>query len=169
MKTKMEVTKILSVLAVLAVCFAMCLSFGACKEKADSETPETTATTTASADEAVVEDLGVWADAVYKEDTVIGTGAETFYFEVQVEDYSVTFTVNTDKETVGDALQELGIIEGEESTYGLYVKTVNGILADYDVNATYWNFTKDGEMMMTGVDGENIESGAHYEMVYTKG
>lgn len=170
MKTKMSMRKILSLLVMLAVCFAMCLSFAGCKDKGEAETPVTTtaAVTTTSEDE-VAEDLGVWADAQYKEDTVLGTGATTFYFEVQVEDYSVTFTVNTDKETVGDALLEHGVIAGEDGPYGLYVKTVNGILADYDVNATYWNFTKNGELMMTGVDGENIEGGAHYEMVYTKG
>jgi len=169
MKTKMSVKKILSLLVVLVVCFAMCLSFTGCKGKTDSEVPETTASTVTSVDEAVVEDLGLWKDATYKEDTVLGTGTTTFFFEVIAEEHSVTFTVNTEEETVGDALQELGIIAGEEGAYGLYVKTVNGILADYDVNATYWSFTKNGEMMMTGVDGENIENGAHYEMVYTKG
>ena len=29
-------------------------------------------------------------------------------------------------------------------------------------------FTKNGEMMMTGVDGTAITDGEHYELVYTK-
>lgn len=169
MKTKISVKRILSALIVVALCFTMCLLFTGCKDKTDTETPAAVLTNTSSSEDEVVEDLGVWTDAQYKEDVVLGTGTTTFYFEVQAEGKSVTFTVNTDKETVGDALLEHRVIAGDEGPYGLYVKTVNGILADYDINATYWNFTKNGEMMMTGVDGENVESGAHYEMVYTKG
>lgn len=167
MKTKMMAKKLISVVIALLMCITLCLSFAGCNDKTVTETPKTT-TSQSTADETAAL-TGVWADADYTEDTVIGEGATTFYFEVQAEDYSVTFTVNTDKEILGDALLEYELVAGEDSTYGLYVKTVNGILADYDVNATYWSFTKDGEMMMTGVDGETIESGAHYEMVYTKG
>ena len=58
---------------------------------------------------------------------VIGTGATAITVEVQGADgKSVTFTVNTDEETVGAALLKLGVIAGEDSDYGLYVKTVNG-------------------------------------------
>ena len=181
MKTKMSAKRVLALILTLLMCFALMVSFTGCKKDTVATNP-TESAVSATSDEittpdetATVQDTkddfaDVWADAIYTEDTaIIGTGATTFYFEVQVGSHSVTFTVNTDKETVGDALLEHGIIAGEEGAYGLYVKTVNGILADYDVNATYWSFTKGGEMMMTGVDGENIESGAHYEMVYTKG
>ena len=110
----------------------------------------------------------VWADAIYTEDTAFGTGAVTVEVEVRVEDKSVTFTISTDGATLGDALLEHGLIEGENGAYGLYVKRVNGILADYDVDASYWSFYKGGEYLMTGVDGEYITDGAHYEIVYTK-
>ena len=92
----------------------------------------------------------------------------TVEVEVRVEDKSVTFTISTDGATLGDALLEHGLIEGESGAYGLYVKRVNGILADYDVDASYWSFYKGGEYLMTGVDGEYITDGAHYEIVYTK-
>ena len=109
-----------------------------------------------------------WEDAVYKEDTVIGEGAITVYVEVKVNENSVTLTVNTDKNILGDALLENGIIEGEDGAYGIYIKKVNGILADYDIDASYWGFYKDGEYMMSGVDSTEIFGGEHYELVYTK-
>lgn len=111
---------------------------------------------------------GLWADALYQKDTTLGKGDTTVQVEVQAEDRSVTFTVKTDKATLGEALLELGLIDGEQSEYGLYVKVVNGITADYDVDQSYWSFCKDGEMMMVGVDGAEIADGEHYELIYTK-
>ena len=87
---------------------------------------------------------------------------------MKAEEQSVTFTIKTDKEILGDALLEHDLIAGEEGDYGLYVKVVNGMTADYDVDQSYWAFYKDGEYMMTGVDGTEIADGEHYELVYTK-
>ena len=64
--------------------------------------------------------------------------------------------------TVGAALLSLGLIAGEDSEYGLYVKTVNGETADYDVDGTYWAFYVNGEYAMTGVDATTLEAGAIY-------
>ena len=43
-----------------------------------------------------------------------------------------------------------------------YVKTVNGITADYDTDGTYWAFYVNGEYAMTGVDSTPVEDGAVY-------
>ena len=115
-----------------------------------------------------VDATGLWENATYRRDMEFGSGALTVYVEVKAGEESVTFTVNTDETILGDALIEHGIIEGEESQYGLYVKKVNGIVADYDVDQSYWGFYKDGEYMLTGVDATEIENGAHYELVYVK-
>ena len=114
------------------------------------------------------ENQDVWATATYKENTELGSGKKTFYTDVVAGEKAVKFTVNTDKETVGEALSEIKLIDGEKGPYGLYVKTVNGILADYDKNGAYWAFTKNGESLMTGVDGEKIEAGTNYELTFTK-
>ncbi len=111
---------------------------------------------------------GLWENATYRRDMEFGKGATTVYVEVKAGDNSVTFTINTDKETLGDALIEHDLISGEEGQFGLYVKKVNGITADYDVDASYWGFYKDGEYMLTGVDTTVIADGEHYELVYTK-
>ncbi len=115
-----------------------------------------------------VDATGVWEDATYRSDKEFGKGAKTVEVEVKVEEQSVTFTVHTDKEMLGDALLEHGLIEGDAGPYGLYVKKVNGMTADYDVNQHYWSFSKNGEGLMTGVDMEAVEDGAHYEITYAK-
>ena len=111
---------------------------------------------------------GLWEKATYTKDTTFGNGATTVMVEVKVEDQSVTFTIKTDKTTLGEALMEHDLIAGDVGQFGLYVKVVNGITADYDIDQSYWAFTKNGEMMMTGVDMTNIADGEHYELVYTK-
>ena len=76
----------------------------------------------------------------------------------------MSFTVKTDKDIVGEALQELGVLEGEEGPYGLYVKVVNGITAIYEEDGSYWAFYENGEYGLTGVDMTDIEAGASYEL-----
>ncbi len=95
--------------------------------------------------------------------TELGEGKVAFNFSVVDKDGNETkFVIHTDKTTVGDALLEHGLIEGDAEDYGLYVKKVNGILADYDVDRTYWGFYVDGEYAMSGVDTTNIEEGKNY-------
>lgn len=97
------------------------------------------------------------------EATILGEGATEFAFTVVDKDGNETvFEIHTDKTIVGDALLELELIAGDEGDYGLYVKTVNGITADYDVDKTYWAFYINGEYAMTGVDATNITAGDSY-------
>lgn len=101
--------------------------------------------------------------------TVLGEGATVFTFVVvDGEGNEKTFEIHTDKTTVGDALLEQELIAGEDGDYGLYVKSVNGITADYDVDGTYWAFYINGEMAMTGVDTTNVEEGATYSFKVEK-
>ena len=97
--------------------------------------------------------------------TVMGEGATVFDFTVTDKEGNETpFEIHTDKETVGEALSELGLIEGEEGAYGLYVKTVNGITADYDTDGTYWAFYINGEYALAGIDSTAITEGESYSM-----
>lgn len=103
------------------------------------------------------------------EKTVLGEGSTVFGFVVADKEGNETnFEIHTDKTTVGEALLELKLIEGEDSSYGLYVKKVNGITADYDVDQTYWAFYINGEMAMTGVDATDVEAGATYSFKVEK-
>ena len=115
-----------------------------------------------------VEKTGVWENATYREDKEFGEGSKTVVVEVAAGDNTVTFTVKTDKDTVGEALIEHGLIAGEEGPYGLYVKVVNGMTADYDIDQSYWSFYIGGEYAMTGIEKTDITEGTTYKLEYTK-
>ncbi|MBE6734849.1 MAG: DUF4430 domain-containing protein [Ruminococcaceae bacterium] len=167
MKTKNTARRLLATIMAVLMCVLLMFSMSACKEEPQSN-DSTNITTDAVVTTTPDEYASVWANATYTKNVFFGEGENNFFFEVVVGDHSVTFHINTDETVVGNALLENEIISGDEGPYGLYVKTVNGILADYDIDASYWAFHKDGELMMTGVDMTEIEQGAHYEMVYTK-
>ena len=109
----------------------------------------------------------LWNNAQYKEDTEIGEGANTIKLEVKIGGKSVTLTVKSDKDNLADILTENKIVEGDNSEYGLYIKKVNGVLADYDTDKAFWGLYKDGEMTATGASAITIKDGEHYELVYT--
>ena len=95
--------------------------------------------------------------------TVLGEGQVAFNFTVvDKEGNEAQFEIHTDKTIVGDALLEHELIAGDMGEFGLYVKIVNGITADYDVDQTYWAFYVDGEYAMSGVDTTEIVAGASY-------
>lgn len=101
--------------------------------------------------------------------TVKGEGATVFDFTVVGKDgIKAEFEIHTDKKTVGEALLELGLIAGEESTYGLYVKTVNGITLDYDTDKMYWAFYENDNYAAAGVDTTDIVAGTKYEFRASK-
>lgn len=101
-------------------------------------------------------------------DTTGGEKAFTFIV-TDLEGNDTSFDVTSAKKTVGEALQDEGLISGEVGDYGLYVDTVNGITADWDKDQTYWAFFVDGEYATTGVDQTDITDGATYSFVLTKG
>ena len=93
---------------------------------------------------------------------------KTFAFEVtDAEGNMTSHVINTSEATVGAALLEAGLIEGEDSDFGLMVIYVDGIRADFAEDGAYWAFHIDGEFAMAGVDSTNIEEGVTYAFVYT--
>lgn len=148
-------------LTALLLALVMVLSLAACSGGADETTapPETTApaeTTQAPSGNSDV--------------TVLGEGDTVFSFTVvDLEGNETAFEIHTDKTVVGEALEELGLLEGEEGAWGLMVNSVNGIAADWDADGTYWAFYINGEYAMTGVDVTDIDTTAAYSMVLTKG
>jgi len=99
----------------------------------------------------------------------VGEGAKEFSLEiVDGEGKATNVVVKTDKKTVGEALLDLNLIAGDNDQYGLYIKCVNGITADYDADGTYWTFYIDGEYAMTGVDTTDVVEGANYALKVEK-
>ena len=100
----------------------------------------------------------------------LGEGSKLFYFDVTFSNGETSsYAIHTDADTVGAALVDLNLIAGDESEYGLYVKTVGEETLDYDANGMYWGFYENGEFAMTGVDSTAITDGATYSFVATKG
>ena len=128
--------KILSMLLVLCMVFALC----ACGTQTAVQTEQTTATSE-STTEAEVK-------------------AYTFTY-IDVDGNEKSFDLTSDKETVGEALLEEGLISGEEGEYGLYVTEVDGVAVEGN---TYWAFYINGEYASTGVSDTPLEDGSTYLM-----
>lgn len=105
------------------------------------------------------------SETVLSEATNVGEGNTEFIFTVtDLDGKETVFNVKTDAATVGEALQSLNLISGEEGAYGLYVKTVNGITVDYDKDGKYWAFYIDGEYGMSGIDTTPVTPGSTYSL-----
>lgn len=139
--------KTTSFILCMVLIVAMALSTTGCNGSQNKETPSVSSTGTDTASDT----------------TVLGEGNTSFTFSVTDQDGNATqFEIHTDKTTVGEALLELNLIAGDDSEYGLYVKTVNDITVDYDKDGKYWAFYVDGEYALTGVDSTQITDGASY-------
>ena len=170
---KTNLIRIVAFILCVVLVAAMALVATGCKN-ATGETPETTVSekdTAVKNDKETDPSDPAEDDIPVEEDSskVLGEGETQFTFTVvDGEGNETVFTVNTDKKIVGEALLELDLIEGEDGDYGLYVKKVNGIVADYDVDQTYWAFYVNGEYAMSGVDTTEIEDGATYSFKIEK-
>lgn len=78
------------------------------------------------------------------------------------------FKLSTDEEFLGRALVEGGVVEDNQSTYGLYILTADGETVD-ESNQEWWQITKNGESLMTGADETPIADGEQYELTLTVG
>lgn len=135
--------KVLSFMLSVVLIAAVALTFSACNDKNPSS-PDSSA-------------------PAQTETSVLGNGQTEFAFNVTFKDGSnKSYTIKTDKETVGQALIELELISGQDSQYGLMVETVCGQTVTYDTDGKYWAFYVNGEYAMSGVDTTNVEAGATY-------
>ncbi len=81
---------------------------------------------------------------------------------------SKEFRYDTDAAYLREVLEPAGLIAGSDSEYGMFVETVDGYTADSS-NEEWWCFTKDGEMLSTGVDTTPVTDGGHFEITLTVG
>ncbi len=163
-KTTVRLFALLLALLTLLTLFTACHA-----PTSDPEAPEGTSGTSDGSDTGEKTPPALWNGATYTEDKSFGEGSKTFLLEVIADGYSVTFTVKTDEEYLGTPLLSYGIIAGDAGAYGIYITSVNGIVADYDANQSWWSVSKNGVSLMTGVDSTKIENGAHYELTYKIG
>jgi hypothetical protein len=96
-------------------------------------------------------------------------GTKTITVEIIVDGAdTVTKSITTEAEYLRGALEEEDLIAGEESQYGLFVKTVNGVTID-DAKQQWWCFTKDGGDLFTGVDTTPSADGDKFEITLKTG
>ena len=155
-------TKILSLVIALMMCLSMTTALCGCNS---DEAKEATATQVETKTETTDP---LWEGAIYNEDVTLDKGATTIDVKVKAGEKAITVTINTDATNLEDALLGAGLVEGEEGAYGLFIKKVNGIVADYDEDQSYWAIYKDGEYLTTGANETAITSGDNYELVRTK-
>jgi len=90
-------------------------------------------------------------------------GSKTITVEVTHLDGTVkTFEIKTDEEFLRGAMEQEGILQGREDTYGLYVLTVDGETVDEEAHQ-WWCVTQSGEQVNYGVDSLPIADGDHFE------
>ena len=76
--------------------------------------------------------------------------------------------IETSQDTLGRALVEAGVVEGNGTAYGIYIVTADGERADED-KEQWWCITKGGEGVNTGADSTPIEDGDVFELTFTTG
>ena len=146
MKTKIFSKKLLVTLLVVLIA-VMALIITGCTNNSQDEPTTTEPVQTTEQTSAIVK----------------GEGKNAFVFiAVDLDGNSTHYMIKSDKETVGEALLENGLISGEDGQYGLYVKTVNGITLDYDKDGKYWAFYEENTYANQGVDSTPIKEGGVY-------
>ena len=116
-----------------------------------------------SCDNKGVEKTGVWENATYTSDVTLGEGSKTVTFDIEAEGKKITITLKTDKETLGAAMYEQGLINDPS-----FFDTLNGMLASWDKDKAYWAFYQGETMMPYGVNDQEISGGESFRFVYTK-
>ncbi len=112
-----------------------------------------------------VDATGLWESATYLSDTTLGRGENTVKVEIVAGEQSITLTVKTDKETLGEALYEQGLVNDPS-----FFDTCNGMTADWERDQAYWAFYVGDEPASYGIgDAQAVATeDVSYRIVYTE-
>ncbi len=151
----------------LVLCIVLAAAMAACGGSTvpSESTPSSSAGTPAdSTPSAAAPETTAPTDSTVPSDVIVkGEGKIVFKFNVLGKDgKEVKFEIHTDKTSVGEALQEVDLIQGEMGDYGLYVKTVNGETLDYNKDQMYWAFYVDGQYALKSADQTEINPDSVY-------
>jgi len=88
---------------------------------------------------------------------------------VNKEKESTVYELQTDAEYLRQAMEEADglTFEGTESEYGLMISAVNGEVADYSVDGSYWSFYINNEYCNYGIDTQPVTDGDAFQIVYS--
>lgn len=79
------------------------------------------------------------------------------------------FTYATDEEFLGAVLVAEGLVEGDDSDFGLMITSVDGEEASWDADQSYWALYIGEDYATTGADSTPVNDGDSFKLVYTIG
>lgn len=105
--------------------------------------------------------------SVYREKPVEGSKSITIEVVNKAQESKI-YEVNTDAEYLLQAMEEAEGLEfdGYESEFGFTTTAVNGEVADFNVDASYWSFYVNDEYCNYGVSAQPVEDGDAFKIVY---
>ncbi len=89
-------------------------------------------------------------------------------FVIHADKTENNFTYHTDAEYLAEVLLENKLANGEQSSYGLFIQTVDGETAD-DSKQQWWCITKGSEQVNSGADALPIADGDQFELTLMEG
>lgn len=97
-------------------------------------------------------------------------GAKEITIEVVDNKETATlYKVKTDAEYLIGAMEDAEGLTfgGSEGQYGFTVSEVNGVVADFTVDSSYWSFYVNGEYCNYGVSEQPVNDGDAFRIVYS--
>ncbi|MEG1254936.1 DUF4430 domain-containing protein [Clostridium sp.] len=112
---------------------------------------------------------GVWLYKSYNSKNMV-KGNKNIEVTVKSErdNHEKTHKHSTDAETLGLALDEMGIVEVDESQSSRFVIAADGLQVDAN-KQEWWNLKINGENSQTGIDDTPIKDGDKIELILTIG
>ncbi len=82
---------------------------------------------------------------------------------------STEYKLNTDAEYLRQAMEETEELtfSGDESEFGMMVTEINGLVADYNVDGSYWAFYVNGDYCQYGIDTQPVADQDAFSIEYT--
>lgn len=112
--------------------------------------------------------LAVVATAAMKPKTAQG-GKTITVTVVHKDQTEKVFTYVTEEAYLGPVLLAEGLVEGEDSSFGLMINVVDGEEASWDADQSYWALYIGDEYATTGADQTPVNDGDAFKLVYTIG
>ena len=82
---------------------------------------------------------------------------------------STVYEAATDAEYLREAFEDADGLEvlGDETEFGLTITSVNGLVADFNVDSAYWSIMVNGEYGQYGADSQVVADGDAFQLIYT--
>lgn len=80
-----------------------------------------------------------------------------------------SFPVKTEAEFLAEVLVSEGIVEDNQTEYGLYILVADGEYADYEADGGWWSVYEGDTQSAFGASELPIRDGGLYKVVYTIG